>query len=120
MKNIYFFPILFFLIDAVYLTTTGNYYNKVVKSIQGSDIKMRALSAFFCYIFLTVGLYYFILRKKESVLSAFILGVVIYGVYETTNHAIFKNWDILAVFMDTIWGGILFALTTYLTYKFLI
>jgi uncharacterized membrane protein len=46
--------------------------------------------------------------------EAFLLGIVIYGVYETTNYALFKNWSILTVFMDTLWGGILFASTCYI------
>ena len=117
MNSIYLFPIILFLIDSVYLSLTGKYYNSIVKSIQGSDIKMRYISAFFCYVVLAFGLYYFILRKKESIYSAFVLGIIIYGVFETTTYAIFKKWDLFAVFLDTIWGGILFALTTYIVYK---
>ena len=45
-------------------------------------------------------------------MDAFILGVVIYGVYETTNYALFDKWSLKAVILDTIWGGSLFALTT--------
>ena len=37
-------------------------------------------------------------------------------VYETTNKAILKDWSWKTVMIDGIWGGILFALTTYLTY----
>ncbi len=40
--------------------------------------------------------------------------MVIYGVYETTNYALLKNWSILTVFIDTLWGGLLFAFTTYI------
>ena len=32
-----------------------------------------------------------------------------------TNYAIFKKWNMTAVIMDTLWGGILFSLTRYLT-----
>ena len=49
-------------------------------------------------------------------MDAFLLGIVIYGVYESTNYAILKNWNIKAVALDTLWGGILFALTTKVTY----
>lgn len=40
--------------------------------------------------------------------------IIIYGVYETTNYALFKNWSILTVIIDTLWGGLLFASTTYI------
>jgi len=42
------------------------------------------------------------------------LGIVIYGVYETTNYALLKDLSILTVIIDTLWGGLLFASTTYL------
>lgn len=118
MSSIWLFPLIMFLLDAVYLTTTGSYYNAIVKSIQGSAIEARYLSAFFCYVFLSLGLYYFILRHKRPPFDAFVLGLVIYGVFETTNHTIFKKWTLGAVAIDTLWGGILFYLTTRFVYTF--
>ena len=46
----------------------------------------------------------------------FVLGFIIYGIYELTNHATIKNWPLFMVFIDTLWGGVLFALTTIITY----
>ena len=43
--------------------------------------------------------------------------MVIYAVFELTNLALFKNWFMLSVIIDTLWGGILFALTTAIVYK---
>ena len=50
------------------------------------------------------------------ILDAMILGWVIYGVYEGTNYGILKNWKMSTVIIDTLWGSVLFGLTTYLTY----
>jgi uncharacterized membrane protein len=105
--------ILFIIIDSVYLNFMKDYFQKQVIKVQGSPIKMNFLGAALCYVFLIAGLNYFIIKPKKSVQDAFLLGIVIYGVYETTNYAIFKNWSILSVIIDTLWGGILFALTTY-------
>jgi len=106
--------ILFIIIDSVYLNFMKDYFQKQVTKVQGSPIKMNFLGAALCYVFLIAGLNYFIIKPKKSVQDAFLLGIVIYGVYETTNYAIFKNWSILSVIIDTLWGGILFALTTYI------
>jgi len=106
--------ILFVIIDSVYLNFMKDYFQKQVIKVQGSPIKMNFLGAILCYIFLIVGLNYFIIKPKKSVQDAFLLGIVIYGVYETTNYTIFKNWSILSVIIDTLWGGILFGSTTYL------
>jgi len=105
-------------LDALYLKVFGNYYSKQVARVQGSEIKLNYLAAIICYIFLIVGLNYFIIKPKRSVNDAFLFGIVVYGVYETTNWAIFKNWSPISVIIDTLWGGTLFALTTFIVHGF--
>ena len=105
--------IVFISIDFVYLNVIKDFFNKQIKSVQGSDVKVNYLGVALCYIFLIAGINYFIIKPRKSVSDAFLLGLVIYGVYETTNYALFKNWSILTVIIDTLWGGLLFAITTY-------
>ena len=81
---------------------------------KGSAVNFNYLGAALCYIFLIIGINYFIIKPKKSVSDAFLLGIVIYGVYETTNYASLKNWSLLTVIIDTLWGGLLFAATTYI------
>jgi len=106
--------IVFISIDFVYLNLFKSYFNNQIQSIQGSQLQINLLGAAICYIFLVVGINYFIIKPKKSVSDAFLLGLVIYGVYETTNYSLFKKWSILTVIIDTLWGGVLFALTTYI------
>jgi uncharacterized membrane protein len=101
-------------IDFIYLQSIKSYFQKQVQSVQGSAMQINYLGAAICYIFLIVGINYFIIKPNRSVKDAFLLGLVIYGVYETTNYALFKNWSIITVIIDTLWGGILFAITTYI------
>ena len=110
--------IVFISIDFIYLNFMRGYFENQVKKIQGTPIKMNLLAAAFCYIFLITGLNYFIITPKKSIKDAFLLGIVIYGVFETTNLALFTNWSWLTVFMDTLWGGVLFALTTAIVSSF--
>jgi len=106
--------IVFISIDFVYLNVMKSYFDNQIKLVQASPIKMNYLGAALCYIFLIIGINYFIIKPKRSVSDAFLLGIIIYGVYETTNLALFKNWSILTVIIDTLWGGLLFAATTYI------
>jgi uncharacterized membrane protein len=76
------------------------------------------VGALLCYILLILGINYFIIDQKKSVLDAFLLGILIYGVYETTSYAILDKWNMQAVALDTLWGGVLFAITTKATYAF--
>lgn len=106
--------ILFISIDSIYLNIIKGFFQKQIQSVQGSAIQINFLGAALCYLFLVIGLNYFVIKPRKSVSEAFLLGLIIYGVFETTNYALFKNWSILTVIVDTLWGGILFAVTTYL------
>jgi uncharacterized membrane protein len=106
--------IVFTSIDFIYLNVMKNYFNKQIQDIQGSKIEFNFLGAVLCYIFLIYGLNYFIIKPRKTVSEAFLLGIVIYGVYETTNYALFKKWSMITVIIDTLWGGLLFATTTYI------
>ena len=104
-------------LDFVYLTVMKGYFNNQVKRVQGTPLQINYLGAAICYIFLITGLNYFIIKPRKSVTDAFLLGIVIYGVYETTNYALFSNWSIISVIIDTLWGGLLFATTAYVVEK---
>ena len=101
-------------IDFVYLNVFKSFFDKQIQLVQGSQLKINYLGAALCYIFLIAGINYFIIKPKKSVSDAFLLGIVIYGVYETTSYALLKDWSIFTVIIDTLWGGLLFASTTYL------
>ena len=116
LKQIIVSGVAMLLLDFVYLSAFAGFFNRLITSIQGSKIKFNAVGAILCYILLIGGLNYFIISKRKSIQEAFILGIVIYGVYETTNLAIISKWSPKAVALDTLWGGILFALTTKITY----
>ena len=101
-------------VDFMYLHVIKSYFSSQVQRVQGSSMSINYLGAALCYVFLIIGLNYFIIKPRRSVSDAFLLGLVIYGVYETTNYALLKNWSIITVIIDTLWGGALFAITTYL------
>ncbi len=109
--------IIFVVLDGVYLNLIKGYFNKQIKSIQGSEIKPNFIAIGITYAFLIYGLNYFIIGKKRSVQDAALLGLVIYGVYEFTNLSLFKNWSWITAIIDTTWGTVLFALTTAIVYK---
>ena len=109
--------IILVILDGVYLRLIQNFFNKQIKSVQGTDIKINYTAAAITYIFLIFGLNYFIIQKHKSVKDAALLGLVIYAVYEFTNLSLLKNWSVLTVLIDTTWGAVLFAITTAIVYK---
>ena len=119
IKQLFLSSIVFLLLDFIYLSIFKNFFDELIYSIQGSKIKFKMFGAILCYILLIFGINYFIINQKKSVLDAFILGVVIYGVYETTNYALIDKWNLKAVTLDTLWGGVLFAVTTSVVRMFI-
>jgi uncharacterized membrane protein len=105
------------LLDAIYIYLTSTLYNNQLRAIQGSDLKLKILPALLVYVFLLGGLYYFILVPKRPIIDAFLLGLVIYAVFDLTNLAILDKWSYKIVIMDSLWGASLFAMTTFITYK---
>jgi len=101
-------------IDFIYLNFLKSYYFEQIKKVQGNMPKINYLGVVLCYIFLIVGINYFIIKSRKNISDAFLLGMVIYGVYNTSNYAIFDNWSIFTVILDTLWGGILFGSTSYI------
>ena len=105
-------------LDSVYLSTIGgSLFGKMVKNIQKEEMKINIYGAIGCYILLVLVLYKFIILERKSPSDGFILGLCVYGVFDFTNIAIFKNYSWIPAIVDTLWGGILFYLVTFITYK---
>jgi uncharacterized membrane protein len=117
IKNIAAITVILLALDFMYISATRNMFEIQIADVQRVALQIRPLGGVLCYLLLVIGLYYFIVREQRPVFDAFLLGLVIYGVYEGTTYALLKKWKWNIVLMDTLWGGILFALTTFITYK---
>jgi len=108
------------ILDQIYSAFAMNEYKKMISKIQKSEMNIMNINYFgilFYYIFIIFSLYYFILKDKKPVLDAFLLGIAIYGILESTNYSIFKEWDVKIAIMDTLWGGIFYAAITFIFYR---
>ena len=107
-------------IDSVYLSNIGGpMFDNMVKKIQKDDMKLNIYGAIGAYILMILALYKFIIVERKPPTDAFILGVCIYGVFDFTNYAIFKNYSLIVGLLDLLWGGILYYIVTWITYKLL-
>jgi uncharacterized membrane protein len=119
IKYIYISAVVMLVLDAIYLTSISSSFKTMIQNIQGSEMTFRIAPVIICYIALIFGLNYFILNsgksKEDMIRDAIILGLVIYIVYETTNYALINKWELKTAIIDSIWGGALFGLTTFIT-----
>lgn len=121
------------VIDCIWLYINKNNYNNLVKKIQGFDIQLNLIGTFLSYLCVIAGLFIFSIpmikyeyakqEKQEEKQKSLILlsikygglmGLIIYGVINATNIAIFKNYNINIAIMDTIWGFALYSFSAYL------
>jgi uncharacterized membrane protein len=100
------------LLDGIYLGIHSTFFKQIIERIQG-PMQVRMLPAIMVYVYLTV-LVYKLIQYKVSDRDVFLLGLCVYGIYEGTNYAIFKNWPLYLFFVDTLWGGILLYVTVRL------
>jgi uncharacterized membrane protein len=117
VKQILISAIIIISLDFIYLFSLRSIFEHQILKIQGSSLSLNLFPVLLCYILLVGGLYYFILREHKSWKEAGLLGLVIYGVYDTTTMALLKDWSWKIAVLDTVWGSLLFSLTTFLTYK---
>ncbi len=109
-----------FILDSVYLSMAKPTWRAMIKNIQGTELKVRMLSAVGVYVLMSFGLYYFIIKPKRTVFDAALLGLVIYGVFDLTNHAIFSKYNLVTGLTDMVWGSVLFASTAYIVKKLML
>ena len=119
IKSFIISSITLIILDVIFLYINGNTFKNIILNIQGTPLELKIWSAVICYIIITTGLWYFIISKHRSPLDAFLLGVFVNGVYETTTYSVLKKWSPILMIIDTLWGGILFSATTIITYKLL-
>ena len=110
-------------LDAVYLTSFGDFFQRLVKKIQGNKLTLNVGAAVVTYLAMILVLNVFILQQpkipeNKKYMLAWVLGLCVYLVFDGTNLAIFQGWTWKALMLDSIWGSLLFLVTTLVTVKF--
>jgi uncharacterized membrane protein len=115
------FPV-FFAMDMVWLGLVAkNFYAKQVGFLMKSNINWPAAIIF--YLLFVVGLVLFVVSpalEKHSwmhaVLFGALFGLITYATYDLTNLATMKDWPLLITIVDLIWGSVLAASVSTVTY----
>jgi len=97
------------VLDLPWLLATQPFTSTMVRQIQGGDdAVLRIIPAVIVYFALS-----YLLTIPKTGVEAFLLGSSVYAVYDFTNYATLKNYDIRFGVLDTLWGGILMTSAFY-------
>lgn len=109
------------LLDAIWLgvIAKSHYYAAYghILRLENNQLQPLWWSALLVYAFLVFGIHFYGLSYAKiswtsAIGHAALFGLVVYGVYDFTCLAIFKDWPIIMTLVDWIWGGCLCALTS--------
>jgi len=112
----------FFAIDMVWLVLVArNFYQKHIGFLMKPDVNWVAAGIF--YLLFIAGLVAFVITpavEKHSwthaVLFGAFFGLITYATYDLTNLATLKDWPVLVTVVDLIWGMVLSASVSVVTY----
>jgi len=113
IKEFLFILAMFLIIDMIWLKFyMKDIYVKLIKDIQGEEMKIKIYGGLLVYIFMSILLLKF---RNNNMFDMFLLGSMSYGIYDFTNYALFTKFDFKIALIDMIWGGVLFTIVAKLT-----
>jgi len=111
-------------LDGLWLVTNRQFYSSAVRRVQGAPMRIRAVPAVLAYAFMYAGLVLLVLPTLEAkgnkptladvLRVAGIYGLTVYGVFNATNMAIFKDYGASVAVRDTLWGATLYVVTAWI------
>jgi uncharacterized membrane protein len=112
----------FFAIDMVWLAVIArNFYKNQIGFLMKPDVNWPAAIIF--YLLFLVGLVVFVIEPavaKREWLQALgkgaLFGLITYATYDLTNLATLKDWPFTVVWVDMIWGTVLAASVSVISY----
>lgn len=125
MKYISLFIIstlIFFAIDMLWLGVLArNFYREKLAFVFTGDVNWVAAIIF--YLIYIAGILYFIVipgfeqhNWKMVLLNGALLGFLCYATYDLTNMATIKQWPLIVVLVDILWGTVLTGSVAVLSY----
>ena len=112
----------FFAIDMVWLGLVAkNFYRQQIGFLMTDNVNWAAAIIF--YLLFIAGLVFFIITpaiQKGSWTYALVVGalfgLISYATYDLSNLATLKDWPLLVTIVDMVWGAVLAASVSVVTY----
>lgn len=112
ISQIFLTSIIVLFLDSIWIGLIANsmYKTNFVKT-QRSPFKVKPLGAFISYILLISSIIYFGVLSSNPLLNGALIGLFIYGIYNSVNYATLSNYSLKVSIIDTLWGTLLSSVT---------
>lgn len=116
---------LYLFADLLWITGNRKFYNSRIARIQqGKPVSFRPMAAVVAYVLLLITLFFVCVPLSRQYQDRFppwvvfgVVGLCVYGVFNSTNYAILSDYPLDMALIDTLWGFSVFALFGYLFKK---
>ena len=121
MKSILLPLIIFLVLDGLWFNfLSGDSYSVAIQATTGRELNpIKFYSAGIVYLLMIIGFNYFVRPRVNTIEDGFkwggLFGLILYGVFNFTNHAIFGGWNLQVSIKDSLWGMVACSLVMGLT-----
>lgn len=113
--------ILLLVIDSVWVLGANKLHMKVIQDVQKTNPQINPIAAILFYLLAPIGYVLIIKKLAKSIKDAFVYGLIIgmlmYGTFDLTNKAIFKEYPWFYTAADMAWGSLCVGIVSALTFK---
>ena len=98
------------ILDMLWINLFFKYrFFPMIETIQKSPVIINPSYVVAAYMILT-ALVFILIPKCSSPAEAFLIGFLVYAVYDSTNLATITDWNLVNAIIDSVWGGVLFMI----------
>jgi len=118
------------VLDVAWIAMNVSAYSLVILNVQKSPVRLRTDYAIITYLFILFSVIYVAIpfttqsikkgdnisietKLLKSLMYGGAVGFSIYGIYNFTSLAIYKDLDSTIGIIDTLWGTALYTITTF-------
>lgn len=113
--------IVYIIIDSIWVVGGRKIHSNTVELVQKSPLVINPIPAIMYYLIAPLS-YVFIVKRyakttQEALKLSALIGLLMFGTFDFTNKAIFKDYPWSYTIMDIAWGITSMTLATFVLYR---
>ena len=108
--------VVYIMVDTIWIFGAKRLHNATVEDVQGSKLVVDPVAAGIYYLIAPLSYIYIIKplskTRKDLIKNSMMVGLLMYGTFDLTNKAIFKNYSWKYTLSDMAWGMFSITLTS--------